>query len=64
VSVCEPLSHHACVHMCVSVHPPQIIVGALCLVFGLVFWLKHFISPRDLGSMKYFNWPGSSKSSV
>jgi hypothetical protein len=50
--------------MCVSVHPPQIIVGALCLVFGLVFWLKHFISPRDLGSMKYFNWPGSSKSSV
>jgi len=35
-----------------------IVVGVICLFLGLVFFGKHKLSPRPLGDMKYFNWPG------
>ena len=34
-----------------------LIVGGLCAILALAFSLKHYISPRDLGNMKYFNFP-------
>jgi hypothetical protein len=33
-----------------------LIVGSLCLLFALLFLIKHKLSPRELGDMKYFNW--------
>lgn len=36
-----------------------IIVGAVCLLLCGAFLLKEFLSPRPLGDMRYFNWPGS-----
>eukprot|EP01113_Clastostelium_recurvatum_P009626 TRINITY_DN1465_c0_g1_i2.p1 TRINITY_DN1465_c0_g1~~TRINITY_DN1465_c0_g1_i2.p1 ORF type:complete len:315 (+),score=65.26 TRINITY_DN1465_c0_g1_i2:173-1117(+) len=33
-----------------------IVVGAVCLVQGLIFALKHRISPRKLGDTKYLEW--------
>lgn len=38
-----------------------IIVASLCLVLGIIFLMKHKLSPRNLGSMQYFNWPGSAR---
>jgi len=35
-----------------------LVVGAICLVLAAGFALKHHFSPRPLGDMKYFNWPG------
>jgi len=31
-------------------------VGSLCLVLAIVFLVKHKVSPRPLGDMRYFNW--------
>eukprot|EP00479_Gromia_sphaerica_P008758 TRINITY_DN3472_c0_g1_i1.p1 TRINITY_DN3472_c0_g1~~TRINITY_DN3472_c0_g1_i1.p1 ORF type:complete len:132 (-),score=25.53 TRINITY_DN3472_c0_g1_i1:167-562(-) len=33
-----------------------IIVGVLCMILALLFFLKHTISPRKLGDMRYFKW--------
>jgi len=33
-----------------------IVVGAICFVLGIVFGLKHKISPRKLGDTKYLEW--------
>jgi hypothetical protein len=38
-----------------------IIVGTMCILLAFIFFCKHKVSPRPLGDMKYFNWPGSSK---
>jgi len=38
-----------------------LVVGALCVVLALVFLLKHKLSPRPLGDMRYFNWGASSR---
>lgn len=38
-----------------------VVVASMCLVLGIVFLMKHKLSPRNLGSMQYFNWPGSSR---
>jgi len=35
-----------------------LVVGAICLLLAAAFGLKHHFSPRPLGDMKYFNWPG------
>lgn len=35
-----------------------IIVGTLCLLLASAFFIKHKVSPRKLGDMQYFNWPG------
>jgi len=34
------------------------VVGAICLFLAIAFFIKHRCSPRPLGDMKYFNWPG------
>jgi len=33
-----------------------IVVGAICFVQGVVFGLKHKVSPRKLGDTKYLEW--------
>jgi len=33
-----------------------IIVGAICILLGVCFALKHWISPRKLGDTKYLDW--------
>jgi len=33
-----------------------IVVGAICFVQGIIFGLKHRISPRKLGDTKYLEW--------
>lgn len=38
-----------------------ITVGALCLVLAIGFLIKQYVSPRKLGDMQYFNWPGAAK---
>lgn len=38
-----------------------IVVGALCVLLALAFFVKHKVSPRPLGDMRYFNWSASSK---
>lgn len=38
-----------------------IVVGGLCLLFAIVFLIKHMMCRRDLGDMKYFNWENSRK---
>jgi hypothetical protein len=35
-----------------------IVVGAVCILLAIAFLIKHCVSPRPLGDMKYFNWPG------
>jgi len=35
-----------------------VVVGALCLLLALAFGVKHKVSPRKLGDMRYFNWQG------
>lgn len=35
-----------------------IIVGAVCLALALVFGVKQYMSPRKLGDMTFFNFPG------
>jgi len=35
-----------------------VVVGALCLLLALAFGVKHKVSPRKLGDMRYFNWHG------
>jgi len=37
-----------------------IVVGSICWFLALVFYIKHRCSPRELGDMKYFNWPTPS----
>ena len=32
-----------------------IVVGIICVVLGFAFLIKHLVSPRPLGDMKYFN---------
>lgn len=39
-----------------------IAVAILCLLLALGFGIKHKLSPRPLGDMKYFNWPGAAGS--
>jgi len=39
-----------------------IIVGGVSLLLAIVFWIKECVSPRTLGDMKYFNWPGKGPS--
>jgi len=34
-------------------------VGCLCVLLGLIFLIKHLVSPRPLGDMHYLNWPGA-----
>jgi len=34
-----------------------IVVGSICWFLAIVFYIKHRCSPRELGDMKYFNWP-------
>jgi len=41
-----------------------LVVGAICLLLALAFGLKHRFSPRPLGDMKYFNWPGIGRASA
>jgi hypothetical protein len=36
-----------------------IVVGSICWFLALLFYIKHRCSPRELGDMKYFNWPAS-----
>jgi hypothetical protein len=38
-----------------------IVVGALCLLLALAFGVKHKVSPRKLGDMRYFNWHGPAR---
>jgi hypothetical protein len=38
-----------------------IVVGAISLLLGLAFWVKHCISPRQMGDMHYLNWGGPVK---
>ena len=38
-----------------------ITVGIICAILAFAFAIKHWISPRDLGNMKYFNWPQLTK---
>jgi hypothetical protein len=33
-----------------------IVVGAICVVLGVVFGIKHKIAPRKLGDTKYLEW--------
>lgn len=33
-----------------------IVVGAICFVQGVIFGLKHKVSPRKLGDTKYLEW--------
>jgi hypothetical protein len=33
-----------------------IAMGALCWFLALIFLIKHRVSPRKLGDMRYFNW--------
>jgi len=33
-----------------------LVVGCLCIVLGVIFGLKHWISPRKLGDTKYLDW--------
>lgn len=33
-----------------------IVVGAICLVLGVIFLIKHRIAPRKLGDTKYLEW--------
>jgi len=40
-----------------------IVVGIVCGVLALAFGIKHLVSPRPLGDMKYFNWPGAQSAS-
>jgi len=40
-----------------------LVVGAICLLLAAGFALKHHFSPRPLGDMKYFNWPGIGRAS-
>jgi len=35
-----------------------IVVGSLCLLLAVAFAIKHRLSPRKLGDMRYFNWHG------
>lgn len=37
------------------------VVGILCIVFGLAFWIKDKFSPRKLGDMQYFNFSPEAK---
>jgi len=39
-----------------------VAVGAVSIVLAVLFLIKHLVSPRKLGDMKYFNWPEMSKS--
>jgi hypothetical protein len=41
-----------------------LVVGAICLLLALAFGLKHKFSPRPLGDMKYFNWPGIGRANA
>jgi len=41
-----------------------IVVGLICFFLAAVFGIKHKISPRPIGDMKYFNWPGANRQSV
>lgn len=34
-----------------------LITGIVSLVLAIAFFTKHKVSPRELGDMKYFNWP-------
>jgi len=34
-----------------------LVVGSICWFLAVVFYIKHRCSPRELGDMKYFNWP-------
>lgn len=34
-----------------------LITGIVSLVLALAFFAKHKLNPRELGDMKYFNWP-------
>ncbi|EGC35350.1 hypothetical protein DICPUDRAFT_47774 [Dictyostelium purpureum] len=33
-----------------------IIVGCICFVQGIVFLVKHYVSPRKMGDVKYLDW--------
>lgn len=33
-----------------------IVVGAICFVLGIIFFIKHKIAPRKLGDTKYLEW--------
>jgi len=35
-----------------------LVVGAICWLLAILFFCKHRLSPRELGDMRYFNWPG------
>lgn len=34
-----------------------IVVGIVCIVLAIAFLIKHLVSPRPLGDMKFFQWP-------
>jgi hypothetical protein len=40
-----------------------IVVGIICIILGIGFALKAYFDPRELGDMKYFNWPQSHQAS-
>eukprot|EP00823_Brevimastigomonas_motovehiculus_P002847 TRINITY_DN1686_c0_g1_i1.p1 TRINITY_DN1686_c0_g1~~TRINITY_DN1686_c0_g1_i1.p1 ORF type:complete len:340 (+),score=63.63 TRINITY_DN1686_c0_g1_i1:50-1021(+) len=37
-----------------------LVVGGLCLLLAIIFLVKHLVSPRLLGDMKYLQWGGPS----
>jgi len=41
-----------------------VTVGALCILLGCLFWVKHCVSPRPLGDMQYLNWPGAGQAAA
>jgi len=37
-----------------------IVVGIICLCLAIIFFIKSKVSPRPLGDIKYFHWPGQN----
>ncbi len=37
-----------------------IVVGIICFTLAIAFLIKHLVSPRPLGDMSYFSWPGAA----
>jgi len=38
-----------------------VVVGGLCLLLAFAFAVKHKVSPRKLGDMRYFNWSNPAR---
>uniref|UniRef100_A0A6A7G478 ALA-interacting subunit 3-like n=1 Tax=Hirondellea gigas TaxID=1518452 RepID=A0A6A7G478_9CRUS len=40
-----------------------LVVGSICLFLSVAFLIKHTVSPRKLGDMRYFNWNSNEQRS-